>query len=61
MPLLESRIGGRQCVVECDSTKARLRYTPFNYGGGGLVDFASIGTSNYNGLQAQYTQRGGKR
>jgi hypothetical protein len=42
------------------STQARLRYTPFNYGGGGLVDFASIGTSNYNGLQAQYTQRGGK-
>jgi len=42
------------------STKARLRYSPFNYGGGGLVDFASIGTSNYNSLQAQYTQRGGK-
>lgn len=42
------------------STKARLRYTDFNYGGSGLVDFASIGTSNYNGLQIQYTQRGGK-
>jgi hypothetical protein len=42
------------------STKARLRYSPFNYGGGGLVDFASIGTSNYNGLQAQFTQRGGR-
>jgi len=42
------------------STKARLRYSPFNYGGGGLVDFASIGTSNYNSLQTQYTQRGGK-
>jgi hypothetical protein len=41
------------------STQARLRYTPFNYGGGGLVDFASIGTSNYNGLQVQFTQRGG--
>jgi len=38
----------------------RLRYTPFNYGGGGLVDFASLGTSNYNGLQIQYTQRGGR-
>jgi hypothetical protein len=24
------------------------------------VDFASIGTSSYNGIQAQYTQRGGK-
>lgn len=42
------------------STQARLRFTPFNYGGNGLVDFASIGTSNYNGLQVQYTQRGGK-
>ena len=42
------------------STRARLRYTPFNYGGTGLVDFASIGTSSYNGLQIQYTQRGGK-
>jgi hypothetical protein len=42
------------------STQARLRYTPFNYGGSGLVDFASIGTSSYNGIQAQYTQRGGK-
>jgi hypothetical protein len=42
------------------STRARLRYTPFNYGGTGLVDFASIGTSSYNGLQVQYTQRGGK-
>ena len=43
------------------STQARLRYTPFNYGGGGVLDFASVGTSNYNGLQMQYTQRGGKR
>lgn len=43
------------------NTASRLRYTPFNYGGSGLVDFASIGTSNYNSLQAQYTQRGGRR
>jgi hypothetical protein len=42
------------------STNARLRYTPFSTGGQGLVDFASIGTSSYNGIQAQYTQRGGK-
>ena len=42
------------------STQARLRYTPFNYGGSGLVDFISLGTSNYNGLQMQYTQRGGR-
>ena len=43
------------------SRAQRARYTPFNTGGTGLVDFASIGTSNYNGLQFQYTQRGGKR
>jgi len=42
------------------STRSRLRYTPFNYNGTGLVDFASIGTSSYNGMQVQYTQRGGK-
>jgi hypothetical protein len=43
-----------------NSTLQRLRYTPFNFGGAGLVDFASIGSSNYNGLQLQFTQRGGK-
>jgi len=43
------------------SEQARLRYTPFNGGGTGLVDFASLATSNYNGLQVQYTQRGGRR
>jgi hypothetical protein len=42
------------------STYARLRYTDFSTGGQGLVDFASIGSSSYNGLQAQYTQRHGK-
>jgi len=50
--------GGASSTVT--STQARLRYTDFNYGGSGLVDFASIGTSNYNGLQVQFTQRGGK-
>lgn len=42
------------------STEARLRFTDFNYGGEGLVDFASEGSSSYNGLQVQYTQRHGK-
>jgi hypothetical protein len=42
------------------STYARLRYTDFSTSGQGLVDFASIGSSSYNGLQAQYTQRHGK-
>ena len=42
------------------STQARLRYAPFNYGGQGIVDLLSIGTSSYNALQMQYTQRGGR-
>jgi outer membrane receptor protein involved in Fe transport len=42
------------------SEQARLRYTPFNGGGTGLVDFASLGSSYYDGLQVQYTQRGGR-
>jgi hypothetical protein len=42
------------------STKQRLRYSTFNYGGQGIVDILSAGTSNYNALQQQYTQRGGK-
>ncbi len=42
------------------STKARVRSAPFNYGGQGIVDILSVGTSNYNALQEQYTQRGGK-
>lgn len=35
----------------------RVLYPGYNYGGQGVVDNASIGTSNYNGLQAIYTQR----
>jgi hypothetical protein len=58
-PYLAGTAGGGASSTTA-STKARLRYTPFNYGGNGLVDFASIGTSNYNGLQMQYTQRGGR-
>lgn len=42
------------------STRARLRYQDFNYGGQGLVDIKSIGTSSYHALQVQYTQRGGR-
>jgi hypothetical protein len=32
-------------------------YPGFNYGGQGVVDYASIGTSNYNGLQVLFRQR----
>jgi outer membrane receptor protein involved in Fe transport len=42
------------------SNAARVRYAPFNYGGQGIVDIMSVGTSNYNALQEQYTQRGGR-
>jgi hypothetical protein len=35
----------------------RVRYQTFNYGGNGLDDFASIGSSSYNGLQVQYRKR----
>ncbi|SNT37835.1 TonB-dependent Receptor Plug Domain [Granulicella rosea] len=40
--------------------KLRARYAPFNVGGQGIVDILSAGSSSYNALQLQYTQRGGK-
>ena len=40
--------------------RLRARYAPFNVGGQGIVDILSAGTSSYNALQMQYTQRGGK-
>ncbi len=42
------------------STHERARYADFNTGGQGIVDILSAATSNYNALQVQYTQRGGK-
>jgi hypothetical protein len=42
------------------SDQARVVYPGFAYGGQGVVDSASIGTSNYNGLQMMYTQRARK-
>ncbi len=39
------------------SLSARVRYPGFNYGGSGVVEYRSIGTSNYNGLQILYRQR----
>jgi hypothetical protein len=38
----------------------RVKYPGYNYGGQGVVDNASVATSNYNGLQAIYTQRSRK-
>lgn len=40
---------------------ARVTYPGFNYGGAGIVDNNTIGTSNYNGGQLIYTQRASKR
>jgi hypothetical protein len=42
------------------SRASRVRYQDFNYGGQGIVDIKSQANSSYNGLQMQYTQRGGK-
>ena len=42
------------------SYSARVKYANFNYGGQGVVDNATIATSNYNGLQIIYTQRNAK-
>jgi len=42
------------------SRRQRARYEPFNFGGQGIVDILSIGTSSYHALQLQYTQRGSK-
>ena len=39
------------------SYAARSLHKGYNYGGQGLVDFASVATSNYNGLQVMYNQR----
>ena len=38
----------------------RVKYPGFNYGGQGIVDNNTVGTSNYNGLQLIYTQRSRK-
>jgi hypothetical protein len=39
------------------SYTARVKYPNYNYGGQGLDDFASIGTSSYHGLQVLINQR----
>jgi len=39
------------------SEQLRVKYPGYAYGGQGIVDSASIGNSNYNSLQVQYTQR----
>lgn len=43
--------------LQTSSDQARVRYPGFNYGGQGVVDYMSIGSSNYNGLQVLYRQK----
>ncbi|HEY0308850.1 MAG TPA: carboxypeptidase regulatory-like domain-containing protein [Acidobacteriaceae bacterium] len=42
------------------SYAARVRYPGFNYGGQGVVEYQSIGSSSYNGVQVLYQERGAK-
>jgi hypothetical protein len=44
-------------AASATSYNERVAYPNFNYGGQGVVDYQSIGTSNYNALQIIYTQR----
>ncbi|HEY0307756.1 MAG TPA: carboxypeptidase regulatory-like domain-containing protein [Acidobacteriaceae bacterium] len=44
-----------------DSYAARSLYPGFNYGGQGIVDLATVGTSNYHGLQTTYSMKTRKR
>jgi hypothetical protein len=50
-------VGTLSSTTATTSDQARVRYPGFAYGGQGVVDNASIGTSNYHGFQAMYTQR----
>jgi len=43
--------------AQAASYALRVKYANFNAGGQGIVDNATIATSNYNGLQIIYTQR----
>lgn len=43
--------------TSASSYQARVKYPGYNYGGQGVVDNGTVGTSNYNGLQVVYTQR----
>ena len=50
-------IGSLSSTTATQSDQARVLYPGFAYGGQGVVDNASIGTSNYNGLQLTYSQQ----
>ncbi len=44
-------------AITAGGYESRVRYQNYNYGGQGLVDFSSVGTSSYNGLQVLVNQR----
>ncbi|MDR3736297.1 MAG: carboxypeptidase regulatory-like domain-containing protein [Acidobacteriaceae bacterium] len=43
------------------SYAARARYPGYNASGNSVVDLESVGTSNYNALQAQFREKAGKK
>ena len=51
---------GSSTATQQASYEARSLYPEFNYGGQGIVDLKTVGTSNYNGLQIIYSQRSTK-
>jgi hypothetical protein len=53
-------IGSLSSSTASTSDQARVVYPGFAYGGQGVVDNASVGSSNYNGLQLMYTQQARK-
>ena len=53
-------VGSLSSTTASQNEQARVVYPGFAYGGIGAVDNASVGTSNYNGLQVMYIQRARK-
>jgi hypothetical protein len=49
-------VGTLSSTTASTSDQARVVYPGFAYGGQGVVDNASVGSSNYHGLQVMYTQ-----
>lgn len=47
-------------TVAAQTEQQRVIYPGYAYGGQGIVDNASVGSSNYNALQITYTQRARK-
>lgn len=50
-------VGNLSSTTASTSDQNRVVYPGFAYGGQGVVDNASVGSSNYNGLQLTYSQQ----